>query len=512
MLSFILLACTPEAVQSPSIPQNPTCDLPQFELLGDWRNTTLPMVSTPDHIHDPGVGIGDLDGDGDEDVLYAWSGNTQLFVNDGQGHLSLGGQILVDGQPILPARSVALSDLDYDGDLDILLGYDAPHNDTLLWNQGTGLSYHAQALPDSEVSTWTNSFADFNQDGRLDIYSATYDLPYGIDLQSLFVGAYVGSGHAFYMQEDNQQWSRHPVPSAAETGLSLQGAIIDIEQDGLPDVYMVNDFGPYVLPSQMLHNEGNGVFTVDTDCQCTLSGHQMGGGVGDSNGDGQPDMLITDVGMPHLMINDGQSAFYEATLSALALTPSPQRMSSWGAAFVDLDLDGDDDIGVAFGEVGGLIDGNETIEDTEQYATVLYNDGSGNFEVLDSERLPALDLGRTITVADLDGDPRPDLVFAGRNGLQAWLGTGGCDQSIVLSLSGPPGNSEAFGTRVVTEVDGHQWTRWLWPGTTGSQSSTQLFLGLAEATQANRLTITWPDGQETVLEDVPAGPLRVTAP
>lgn len=505
-----IIACyAAPLVEEPEVAKS--CPLPRFEQTAVWTNDKLPTVADADG-RDPGVGVGDLDGDGDEDLLYAWAGNTQLLLNDGQGGFTLAPELIIDGRRPTRARAVALADLDDDGDLDAVIGHDVPCSDEIWWNEGDGIHYRSLQLPDSTDTTWTVSLGDFNNDGRTDIYTATYAVPFDVTL--ITGGGVVGKGHAFWMQESATDWQKVPVPAEVDTAVSLQGTVLDADRDGSLDLYMVNDFGPYVLPNRLLHNGGAGDFVVDSGCACDLSIYAMGGAAGDADGDGSPDLLVTDIGVPHLLLNDGTGAFFDATLAHLEVAPAPDRMTSWGSAFVDLDLDGDNDSVLAYGALGpnaspviGQIlntDPNWT-EQQEQYSSAFLNDGSGNFTLLPNENFPDLERSRSVTVADLDGDSRPDLVVAGRNRIAAWKNVGGCEEGVVLDLEGPPGNRDAFGATVVFEAEGISETRWALPSTTGSQSSLQIFLGLHGAKEADRITVTWPDGSQTEAEHVPAG-------
>lgn len=508
---LLLLACAPNTQTVPT--EARSCPAPRFESLGSWNNESLPTVIPPDG-RDPGVGVGDLDGDGDEDFLYAWAGGTQIFLND-RGELAPGPELSIDGRAPTRSRAVALSDLDDDGDQDVILGHDVPAADELLWNDGTGLSYRSYQFPKSNDTTWTASLGDFNGDGKVDLYTATYAVPFDVNL--ITGGGVVGTGHAFWMQKGPEDWEKVPVPAEVDTAVSLQGAVIDADMDGQLDLYMVNDFGPYVLPNRLLHNNG-GTFTVDAGCNCDLSMYTMGAGVGDSNGDGAPDLLLTDIGTPRLLLNEGDGSFFDASLTRLNVEPAPDRLTSWGSAFVDLDLDGDEDAVVAYGALGpngsgvmGMIANTDPtwMDDDDQYSSVLLNDGSGNFSLLPTEDFPDLSRSRNVAVADLDGDTRPDLVVAGRKRIAAWRNVGGCEEGLVLELHGSPGNADAFGAKVEAEVDGEVATRWALPSTTGSQSTHKIFVGLHGQKQADRVVVTWPDGSETVLEDVAAGFLRV---
>ncbi|MCP3981111.1 MAG: VCBS repeat-containing protein, partial [bacterium] len=73
-------------------------------------------------------GVADVDGDGDDDVLTASTGNTEWMENLGGGSFGPAQSVFTGPPPIVPAGSL-FADLDGDGDLDLLRGTD---NDTVL--------------------------------------------------------------------------------------------------------------------------------------------------------------------------------------------------------------------------------------------------------------------------------------------------------------------------------------------------------------------------------------------
>ncbi|MGH7150036.1 MAG: FG-GAP-like repeat-containing protein, partial [Planctomycetota bacterium] len=99
---------------------------------------SAPGAGTPD-------ALGDLDGDGDLDVLATGDALAEpipLWLNQGTGTFTLAtGQVAAP--PYLP-RQVALGDLDGDGDLDALAANNGP--ETLLLNDGAGTFANASAL------------------------------------------------------------------------------------------------------------------------------------------------------------------------------------------------------------------------------------------------------------------------------------------------------------------------------------------------------------------------------
>ena len=121
------------------------------------------------------VALADLDGDSDLDAFFAngryeaFESNT-VWLNDGTGRFSGSGQLL--GKPI-DTHSVALGDLDADGDLDAFVGNGVTCQ--MFENNGEGwfLAHRWTSTPgDSGAWSWTVALGDVDGDGDLDAFAA----------------------------------------------------------------------------------------------------------------------------------------------------------------------------------------------------------------------------------------------------------------------------------------------------------------------------------------------------
>lgn len=201
-------------------------------------------------------------------------------------------------------------------------------------------------------------------------------------------------------------------------GMTWTVSTADLDGDG--DVDIVNG-----SPS-WYRNDGTGRFSPEPLFQFNFNASA----IGDVDGDTDLDVYIENSAGRTLLLNDGAGAFAEINQGPV----NPLR-SAWDAAFVDLDLDGDLDIA----RLGPL-----------QFPEFLENDGTGNFTTFPAAALPAAPFVSftRITVGDLNGDGREDLIFRGRQ--HYWL---------VSSASGyvlgtqPPGFDPAS-TTVIGDFSG----------------------------------------------------------
>jgi uncharacterized repeat protein (TIGR01451 family) len=125
-----------------------------------------------------GVALGDVDDDGDLDAFVANTGDgspqgpNEVWLNNGDGTFTDSGQLL----GMAESWSVALGDLDGDGDLDAFVANDSNEPNTVWFNDGTG------HFTDSGQTLGTGSsrhieLGDVDGDGDLDAFVANYDTP-----------------------------------------------------------------------------------------------------------------------------------------------------------------------------------------------------------------------------------------------------------------------------------------------------------------------------------------------
>ena len=116
-------------------------------------------------------------------------------------------------------------------------------------------------------------------------------------------------------------------------------ALIDFDQDGLLDLYLIQGAGPESKSrNQLFHQEKDGTFkNVSLGSNVDIATFGTGVAVGDVNNDGWPDLLLTGYGSVHLFLNqNGDGTFRDVTKEAGLKT------IRWGtsASFLDLDRDG----------------------------------------------------------------------------------------------------------------------------------------------------------------------------
>ena len=262
-----------------------------------------------------GVGIGDFNNDGLQDIYFA--GNMvpcKLYLNKGNFKFEdITGKANVDGAGRW-ARGVSVIDINNDGLMDIYICNtiykDSLKRRNILYvNQGidkNGLPHFkdmaAEYGMDIHLQSTMASFFDYDNDGDLDMYVTVNEASNGNN-PSVFLhrsnNGLVPSIGRLYRNDMNAN-VKHPVFTdvSAQAGINFEGyghaaSICDINNDGWKDIYVSDDF----LSNNILYiNNHDGTFTNRVkDYFKHTSYNAMGQDVVDINNDGLPDVVELDM-------------------------------------------------------------------------------------------------------------------------------------------------------------------------------------------------------------------------
>ena len=403
------------------------------------------------------------------------------------------------------------ADYDRDGDLDLYVLNYGPN--VFYRNNGDGTFTDVTAEAGLSDPLWSVSapWIDYDGDGDLDLYVANY-LEYDEGAFRDFYAAQGYPGPLAYKGQPDHLYRNNGDGSftdvTEETGLldpdgrAMSAIAVDLDQDGDQDIYVAND----AMPSAYWVNDGRARFTDQALVQGVAFGEggqgasSMGPTVGDIDRNGLLDIWIPDMAYGCLLKQKEEGLFTDVTAEA-NLAVICGQYTGWGSGLVDFDNDGYLDVYVANGNAHHLY----TEEDV-----LAHNDRTGHF--LDvakdaGEYFQTKSVGRGAAFADYDNDGDIDVLVANlgdsprllrndtRNG-NNWL-------TVVPLL--PNGETVAVGATVTVTVGP---TQSIYPvhGVFGylSASDPRPHFGLGAADQADRVQIRWPDGQEQLLEAVPA--------
>lgn len=119
--------------------------------------------------------------------------------------------------------------------------------------------------------------------------------------------------------------------------LGSGAALFDYDNDGLLDVFLLQNGGPSGPTNRLFHQQGDHTFVdVTDDSGLDVAGWGMGVATGDVNNDGSIDLAIFEYGRTRLFLNEGEGKFVDVSESAGIVNPL------WGVSgvFFDYDRDG----------------------------------------------------------------------------------------------------------------------------------------------------------------------------
>jgi hypothetical protein len=227
-----------------------------------------------------GLAVGDLNGDGRNDVVVSTDGNS-ISANEKQAHIFLqtaGGTLQQVAQKYLGGRplTVAIADITGDGLPDIVASdYNNPVVSVLPQNpDGTWAMLRTYPSPNS----YALRVADLNGDGRQDVVTIGWSGTSN-DISVLFQNP--GGGLAA------------PVHYSANFGGYDDLRLADVTGDGRLDIVVMSG-QTYATPNlSVLAGNGDGTFGAAQTYD--LGGNELGGGIGtgDLNGDGRTDLVMS---------------------------------------------------------------------------------------------------------------------------------------------------------------------------------------------------------------------------
>ena len=367
-----------DAIARSGVPPRPAAPEPAAGRFTDVSDYALPPCVTARSSMD--AHPGDIDGDGDLDLIVAVEFGTNLvLINDGRGRFDDQTGTRLDAQ-VHDSEDIGLADLDGDGDLDLLFVSEDDQLNQLYLNDGTGVFSEATERLGG-VTGVSNAIAvgDIDGDGDPDVLIGNAGQN----------EALVNDGAGAFAVETAAR-----LPVAPDTTQDLE--LGDIDGDGDLDLVVSNEDD-----NRLLVNDGSGVFHDETGARLPLTPgaeETREADFGDVDGDGDLDLVFANVDFiagrdPHnrLLLNDGRGVFVDETAARFPEDP----VGSLDAELLDLDGDGDLDLVTANWHAG---------------FRAFINDGTGAFR-RDAEAFPGPGQASGVDVefADFTGDGRPDL-------------------------------------------------------------------------------------------------------
>jgi len=524
-----------------------------------------------------GVAIGDINNDGLPDIYF--SGNmvsNRLYLNLGDYQFKdITESAGVDGGHGFKT-GVTMVDINNDGLLDIYVCKSALGNPELrrnvLYINNGDLTFTEMAaeygLDDPGYSVQAYFF-DMDGDGDLDVYilnhSGNMREANAIKIHQNESGELALAGpetyeyisDRLYQNNNNKFIDISEKAGILNNAFGLSAVIGDFNNDGLPDIYVAND---YVMPDRLLINQGSNTFKDKIDDYFShTSFSSMGSDYADINNNGCFDLITVDM-LPNenyrrkmmsmaqnydkfdkmvtynlgvqypanvLQLNNCVGIFSDiAFMNNVALTEW-----SWSVLLADFNNDGLKDIHITNGYVRDitnndymrfnmdmlqkrlnageitLLDWVESIPSIPVPAFLFKNLGDNAFaNVSESWDSGPIAFSNGSAYADLNNNGYLDLVVNNINSPAFIMKNNGAELKknnyLALEFQHNPNNTN-LGTKAKVHLsDGTVLTEQLYP-TRGFLSSSQhrLHFGIRNGVTVEHLEIIWPDGKTQTIEN-----------
>jgi enediyne biosynthesis protein E4 len=425
----------------------------------------------------------------------------------------------------LYALGVAVGDFDNDGRNDLYIT--ALEGDRLLKNAG-GFKFEdvtkASGIANANFGT-SAAWVDYDRDGRLDLFVANYvqwtekgDLWCSLDGATKSYctpESYRGTSSKLYRNlgagkfEDVSQ--RAGV--ADGTSKSLGVAVLDVNQDGWPDLFVAND----TQPNKLYVNQKNGTFKEEGVSAGVAFGEDgvargaMGVDAADYDRSGRAHLAVGNFSnqMIGLYRNEGNGLFVdEAPRSAIGR--ASLLTLAFGVFFFDYDLDGWVDLFAANGHIDEEIGRVQPKVSFAQPPHLFRNLGKGKFEEVTGRLGPHLGralVARGAAYGDFDNDGDLDVLITTNHGAAVLLrndANTAKNHWISVRLRGVKANRNGIGAVVrVESASGRQW-RMVHSGSSYlSASDLAVTFGLGRDDRVTALEVEWPGGAKQRIANPP---------
>lgn len=416
--------------------------------------------------------------------------------------------------------------IDGDGDLDLFLG--GLGGDPSLIFENNGDSTFSDVTAGSGIDTLlatdniSAAFGDYDLDGDLDLFVAHWGTPRDLsspgDTEHLWRNDTDANGIKFRSVSEAAGIS--PTILTLPDDLSTQRlwdntfspTFARITDDLYPDILSVADFNQ----SQFFINNQDGTFTNATDTNVLIDGNGMGSAVADYDNDGDLDWFVTSIKCHQdsycngdILSKIGNRLYVNQDGAFVDKTDEAGVASGgwgWGACFIDFENDGDLDIY----HTNGWPQTDEFDDFMFDTSRAFVSDGMGHFQdQAEALGLADTEQGRGVVCADFDNDGDTDILQLHRSANVAatlWRNDHNSNNFLSVKLNGIAPNTQAAGARIsVTSGSVTQMREIIIGSNFVSQNPTIQLFGLGSASQADVVTIQWPDGLSSVLNDVQAG-------